>query len=83
MGHSEHCKKCKRIFLISLKKEFGKITDQWRSGWPYKIEDVLGLPGLDKKTANSLKKIYESLQNHRGFRDKEIRRLSLRAWPIK
>lgn len=69
MSHSEHCKKCKRIFLNSLVKEFGKVTDQWRSGWPCKIEDVLSLPSLDKETSNSLMKIYESLRNHRGFRD--------------
>ena len=69
MRHSEHCKKCKSVFLNSLEMEFGKVTDQWQSGWPYKIDDVLGLLDLDKKTAKSLGSIYRALQNYRGYQD--------------
>lgn len=67
MGHSESCKKCKTIFLKSLKKEYGKVIEQWKPGWSCRIDDILALPEIDKRTANLLENIYISLQNHRGY----------------
>jgi hypothetical protein len=55
--------------LNALKKRFGEVTHQWQSGWPYKLNDVIDLPNLDQKTATSIRKLYESLQNYRGFKD--------------
>lgn len=67
MAHSEHCSKCKYIFLKTLKEKFGEVTEQWNSGWPCRVEDVLHLPELKKATARSLEKIYKALQSDRGY----------------
>ena len=46
MSHNENCKKCKAKFLEALKQEFGEVTDQWKSGWPCRLEDVIVLPEI-------------------------------------
>jgi hypothetical protein len=69
MAHHESCKGCKREFLKSLKKQFGEVIDEWSSGWPCRIEDVLCLSNMNKTTAQSIKNIYAALQKHRGHED--------------
>jgi hypothetical protein len=66
MAHSESCKKCKTIFLRALRMEFGKVTEQWKSGWPCKLEDVVSLPMIDRSAAKKLAAIHHTLQNYRG-----------------
>lgn len=78
MAHKESCKKCKDVFHRALKKEFGEVIKEWKSGWPCRIDDILTLSGLNKTTANSLKKIYAALQSHRGYQD-FVRRRKLTA----
>ena len=69
MAHKESCKKCKIAFLKALTKEFGEVTEQWKSGWPCRIDEVLSIPQITKATARSLEKIYKALQDHRGHHD--------------
>jgi len=69
MAHNEHCKKCKSVFINALRKEFGEVTEQWKSGWPCRIDDILGLSEINNADAAMLRKIYNSLQNHRGHHD--------------
>ncbi|MDY6790738.1 MAG: hypothetical protein SWH54_05660 [Thermodesulfobacteriota bacterium] len=68
MTHKESCKKCKTAFLRALTKEFVEVTEQWKSGWPCRIDAILSIPQITKATARSLEKIYKALQNHRGFK---------------
>jgi hypothetical protein len=67
LAHYEHCRKCKNVFIKALTKEFGEITEQWKSGWPCRIDDVLRLPEISKAKARSIKEIYTNLQQHRGY----------------
>jgi len=69
MAHKESCKKCKAAFLKALTKEFGEVTEQWKSGWPCRIDEILSIPQITKATARSLEKIYKALQDHRGHHD--------------
>ena len=69
MVHKESCKKCKVAFLKALTKEFGEVTEQWKSGWPCRIDEILSIPQITKATARSLEKIYKALQDHRGHHD--------------
>ena len=69
MAHLESCKKCKSVFLDTLRSEFGEVIEQWDSGWPSKIGDILKLPQLKKKPVGSLLKIHKTLQEHRGHTD--------------
>jgi hypothetical protein len=69
MAHKESCKGCKKVFLRTLKREFGEVIDQWTSGWPCRIDDVLSLSEMNKSTAQSIKKIFRALQKHRGHKD--------------
>lgn len=69
MAHSESCKKCKAVFLKALRMEFGKVTEQWQSGWPCKLEDVVSLPMIYPRAAKKLTTIHHALQNHRGHQD--------------
>jgi len=69
MAHHESCKGCKKVFLRTLEKEFGEVIDQWRSGWPCRIKDVLSLEVMDKKTARTIEKIFKNLQKHRGNKE--------------
>ena len=66
MVHKESCKKCKTAFLKALTKEFGEVTEQWKSDWPCRIDEILSIPQVTKATARSLEKIYKALQDHRG-----------------
>ena len=68
MAHKESCKKCKAAFLKALTKEFGEVTEQWKSGWPCRIDEILSIPQITKATARSLEKIYKALQDHRGYK---------------
>ena len=68
MVHKESCKKCKVAFLKALTKEFGEVTEQWKSGWPCRIDGILSIPQITKATARSLEKIYKALQDHRGYK---------------
>jgi hypothetical protein len=68
MAHLESCPKCKATFIKALKKEFGEVIEQWHSGWPCKIEDVIANPKINGLTAKSLKEIYKGLQDHRGHK---------------
>ena len=54
MVHKESCKKCKAAFLKALKKEFGEVTEQWKSGWPCRIDEIHSIPQITKATARSL-----------------------------
>jgi hypothetical protein len=68
MAHLESCPKCKAAFIKALKKEFGEVIEQWHSGWPCKIEDVIAQPKLNGSIAKSLKEIFGTLQNTRGHK---------------
>lgn len=65
MAHHESCKGCKGVFLKMLKRQFGEVIDQWNSGWPCRIDDVLSLIEVNKAAARSIKKIYRALQKYR------------------
>lgn len=69
MAHNENCRKCKNVFIKALTKEFGEVTEQWKSGWPCRIDDVLHLPEISKSKARSIKEIYSKLQQHRGYQN--------------
>lgn len=61
--HSERCPKCKNIVKKILEKIYGRVEQN------YKFE--IGTYPEDFKNTqhyNNLKEIYESLQNHRGFK---------------
>jgi hypothetical protein len=66
MAHHESCKGCKKVFLRTLEKQFGEVIDQWSSGWPCRIDDVLVLDVMNKATAQTIEKIFKVLQKHRG-----------------
>lgn len=68
MTHRESCPKCKAAFIKALKKEFGNIIEQWHSGWPCKIEDVIAQPKINGSIAKSLEEIFRTLQKHRGHK---------------
>ena len=68
MAHPESCKKCKAIFLNALREKWGEVIEQWKPGWPCRIEDIAALPEIDKKTRATLRNIYLSLQQHRGHK---------------
>lgn len=69
MSHNEHCQECKRVFLTTLEKQFGEVSQQWSSNWPCRIDDILDSPQLPHKTKQSLYKIYKALQDYRGHKD--------------
>jgi len=62
--HEERCPKCKETIKSLLEKIFGKVHEY------YKFE-VGTFPDDFKNTAyyDELKRIYEALQNHRGFKE--------------
>jgi hypothetical protein len=68
MSHNENCQECKEVFLTALEKQFGKVSQEWSSGWPCRIDEILDLP-LPHKTKQSLHKIYKALQDYRGYKD--------------
>ena len=69
MAHNEHCRKCKDAFLTALIKVFGDVTEQWKSGWPCRIDDVLYISEITKAKARSIRGIYNRLQKYRGNYD--------------
>jgi len=62
--HSERCKVCKQRIFELLKISFGNVEEQYNLNLPSKLEDYKG-----KGIFDDLAKIYNSLQNYRGFND--------------
>ena len=67
MSHAESCRACKKAFLKALQSEFGVVIEQWNSGWPCKIEDILDSPEIKSSSARLMNRIYSALQDHRGY----------------
>ena len=67
MKHIENCKKCKAELLKTLQNEYGEIIEQWKPSWPCQINDIGDLNMFKSTTGTILRKIFESLQKHRGF----------------
>lgn len=66
MSHKESCKECKKAFLKTLQNEFGEVIEQWNSGWPCRIEDILDFSEIKADAAGLISRIYSALQDHRG-----------------
>jgi hypothetical protein len=64
MAHNERCKLCKSKIFGLLNSAFGKVDKSYNLNLPSRLEDYKG-----KRVYDDLAKIYESLQNHRGFKD--------------
>ncbi len=62
--HDERCPKCKETIRKLLEKIYGKVEQNYKFEVETHPEDFIGTPYYDK-----LKKIYETLQNHRGYKD--------------
>ncbi len=67
MSHTESCKACKKKFLKALRREFGEVIEQWSTGWPCRIEDILNFSEIKSNAAGLMNRIYSVLQNHRGY----------------
>ena len=66
MSHPESCKACKKTFLKALQGKFGEVIEQWNSGWPCKIEDILDSSEIKSSATRLMNRIYSALQDHRG-----------------
>lgn len=62
--HDERCVECKATVMTILKKIYGNVEQNYRFEFGTLPSDFEGT-----KYHESLKKIYEALQNHRGNRD--------------
>jgi len=62
--HDERCRKCKETVRRLLERIYGRVEENYRFEVGTRPEDYSGTPHYSK-----LKKIYEALQNHRGFKE--------------
>lgn len=60
--HDERCPDCKQTIKRLLEKVYGRVEQNYKFGVGVKPEDFRDSPNYHK-----LKKIYRSLQSHRGF----------------
>ena len=62
--HDDRCNRCKETIRKLLERIYGKVEKNYRFEVGTRPEDYRNTPYYSK-----LKEIYETLQNHRGFKD--------------